>query len=500
MNIYTGSLSMNTDESCEVTVTKLNKSTKENSGKHNPRFDFGTNIDQEDAQTATIKELLVELNHENTSSKNGKQLDIKSLETVLRFLRAISGKPLKSSIEKHSIADIKTIKTLFNYNFGSQAHLIGLIEPPSHESQTIIDILTSPPTPDNEKVIDIIKRIISNLAKEIAPEELSEIDMVCDRMHLREMYLQGTKKSIDDILLSHIHVDDPLIKKSDEYLAYKTQEFHYSIQSLKCEPRIHIATYTYLKLLDYVHWLHFEISTQLTIPNDQGVANKEINFDQICRKLSESRNITISKDTNFMSLDEIPEFIWNFSSDISQLVSSSTGFKYNKRDVINDTMRATIVLDFYLYETRIPNYVDKKIIGVVHIVSAFCSILHQRKIKSKTGRKSRKYSSKLSSPQRLLDKYLSRETKHVPMTVVHIYQQRTKWYLTALLGRKDKFDSHMAAHISQSELNMDIYMLLDHVQIKNQISKYRDFMVKAAHDFVALHNKQDTILELKYEY
>ena len=86
------------------------------------------------------------------------------------------------------------------------------------------------------------------------------------------------------------------------------------------------------------------------------------------------------------------------------------------------------------------------------------------------------------------------------MTVVHIYQQRTKWYLTALLGRKDKFDSHMPVHISQSELNMDIYMSLDHVQIKNQISEYRNFMVKAAHDFVVLHNKQDTILEWVRKY
>ena len=92
---------MTTNKNYEATVTKPKKFTQENGGKHIPRFDFGTNIEPEGVQTATIKELLEELNYENISEKNrknGKKLDIKSLKTTLRFFRAITGRTIKSSV------------------------------------------------------------------------------------------------------------------------------------------------------------------------------------------------------------------------------------------------------------------------------------------------------------------------------------------------------------------------------------------------------------------
>ena len=492
-------------------AAKIKGSTKQSDIKYTRRFDFGVSQNSNENQTATIKELLAELNYENSTNSNdvqsdahGKQMDISYLETTLRFLRTISGQALRSTTEEHPIAAVKTIKTIFNYNHDSGVHLIGLIEPPGSESQAIVDILTSPPTSNKEKFLAIKDRIIGDIEKEISPEEKAEIAAICDPVRLREKYRQDTNEVIDRILLTHIHIDDDLMKEADDYLADKTRQFLKSITPIKPESRLHVATYTYLKLLDYVHRLHFEISTQLTIPRACIVDNMHVDFDLTCGKLSTAHGKSIAKDTNFMSIDEVTGFIDGYASDIAQLVSIATGFKYNKRDIlgdkkkensVTDSSRALIAIYLFLLAADLPNDKNRKPIGVVHVVAAFCSVLHQRKLKPNTEEISLKYNLLLDVPQKKLDAYITRKSKHLLYTAQFIYLERMKWYVNALLGRKDKADSHIAVQVAQSELSKDIFMSLDHVRIHEQINAYRDFMVKVAHDFVALHKKQNTTYE-----
>lgn len=482
----------------KLVAEKVEDAKQINSEKYTPRFNFGINIDHEGKQTATIKDLLEELTYENVSKFSGNKLDITYLKTVLRFFRDISGQALKSTTEKHPVADLKTIKMIFDYNRYSDAHLIGFLEPPGESSQSIIDVLTSPTTEDNEKLLKTIDRMIGDLAKEIDPEELRQIDDVCSQINFREAHHKNTNEAIDKIILTHININEDLLKEADDYLAEKTRDFHRSIIPIKKESRIHVATYTYLKILDYVHRLHFDISTQLTIPNDKGVANKQINFDSICKSLSDSLGRQILKDTNFMSIDEVSGFVEDYASDIAKIVSSSTGFQYNKRDVLNDKNRAIVIEVIYLARADLPNEKNMKPIGVVHVIAAFCSILHQRKMKSKIGKKSRKYSLKKSAPQKLLDEYMSNPKQGLPPSVQYIYTERVFWYGSAFLGRKDKYDSSKSLNITQSEIYRDVYMSLDHKKIKEKLDEYRAYMVDAANKFVDFHNRKDTNYEWTY--
>jgi hypothetical protein len=77
--------------------------------------------------------------------------------------------------------------------------------------------------------------------------------------------------------------------------------------------------------------------------------------------------------------------------------------------------------------------------------------------------------------------------------------KRTKWYVYALLGRKQKDDARIAVRIAQAMLARDIVMTLDHVQIRRRFKAYREFMVNEARAFVALHGKQDTVYEWHYK-
>ncbi|MBL8256434.1 MAG: hypothetical protein JNJ62_07525 [Pseudoxanthomonas mexicana] len=466
--------------------------------RYQPRFDFERRPASDEDQTATIKDLLHELNLQK-GNESIADYNLKSLGTTLRFVSSISDIAIPKRIDQHfPVASIKTIKLLFKCSQFIDAHLIRVIGIPGNNTPATVDFFTSPATPASEDVKRQISRMICILEKEIEKDDIAAIEEVCDPARLREQYRQDTNEAVDKILLTHIHLDDDLMEKADVHLADRTQEFLRSITPLRREPRLHVATYTYLKLLDYIHRLHFEIETQLTIPNDRGVANIRVDFGQICSKLSIIHMRTVTKDTNIMAVDEVALFIEGHRSDIAQLVSNSTGFKYNKRDVLSDSMRATIVLQLYLASTSLPSEANPKPIGVLHVVAAFCSVLHQRKVKSKPERNSKKYGAKFSAPQKLLDQYISLESTHIPWTVQFTYLKRIEWYVQALLGRKEKADSHLAVQIAQSELSKAVFMTLSHTQVLVHMSAYRAFVTKSAHDFVALHNKQDTIYEWRH--
>ena len=465
--------------------------------QHQPRFDFASNS-SDHRPTATIKELLIELNNKKRNDWIA-DYDLKSLRTTLRFVSSISTFEKPKRVGKaFSISTIKTIKLLFQSSQLIHSHLIRLIELPGGNTPASMDFFTSPINPESEVVERQIIHMISTLEKEIDKDEIASIEEICDPARLRDEFRKDTNEAIDKILLDHIHIDDDLMELADVYLAEKTRKFLKSVTPLKREPRLHVATNTYLKLLDYVHNLHFEVSTQLKIPNDSGVANKRIDFTEICKKVSASEQRPIAMETNFMAIGDVAGFVDAYPSDIAQMVLNATGFKYAKRDVPLDCMRASMSLVLYLAAADLPNENNEKPIGIVHIVAAYCSVLHQRKLKSKPEKNSKKYGTKLIAPQKILDSYLSRRSTHIPWTVQFKYRERTKWYVHALLGRKHKADSHIAVQIAQAELTRDVFMSLDHVQIREHVIAYRRFMEEAAHEFITLHNRQDTIYEWKH--
>lgn len=462
---------------------------KTNRDKPTSRFDFGNHIDSSSAKTATISELLQEINTD-FRPESGTVFNRKSLETVLRFLGSVSEQAFLSVKETYPLTTLKTVKLLFKHSRYSDSHLIRLIEPPGGNTTATVDFMMSPPTPVTEDVKERISLIVSALEREIDPEEVEAIKAICNPRQLREAYRKQTNELVDSVLLTHIHIDDDLLKEADKHLADQTRKFMKFSGPFSREPRLHVALYTYLKLLDYTHRLHFEVKTKLSIPNDRGVGNKRINFDRLCKALSEHFDRPIMKTTNFMTMSDMAWFFDEYASDIARLVTEATGFKYNKRDVTSDRKRAIAALQLYLFKAGLPNEVNECPLGVVHVIAAFSAVLHQRKTKSKLTKTSKKYSQGNTTPQKQLDAVISKKSKHLTWTASFIYLERVTWYVHALLERKDKSDSHNAFQIKQSDLMLTVYMTLDHAQIWEHISSYRDYMVRSAHDFIALNELQ----------
>lgn len=466
------------------------------------RFDFTSSDPKDSSQTATIKELLNELLFEITTTSSRKpihneytRMDIRQLEPALRLLRGISGKPLKKVSEPHPIDDIRTIKALYRSSYNRGMHLIGLIEPPGPNSQAIMDLLISPPTEQSAVVLEAIRNIIRKLELGIPEDEKDAIDAILGSGKEPEAYRMATNEAIDKVLLTHLHLDadGPLLQEADGYLYRKTMEFMNSIVPVQRESRLHVATYVYLRALEFLHALNFDIKTNCNIPNDKWVSNRQIDFSHICNSITSSHGVAIQKDTCFMSHADVPAFCIEHASELAQLVSAATDYTYNKRDILTgkDINRARYALYFYLTSINLPSDENPNPIGIVHVVAAFCSVLHQRKMKTKP-LKSRRYGHKLASPQKQLDAFIAREEESIPTSATTIYRERTQWYIHALLGRKHMADNHLSMQAMQSMLHRQIYMSLSHARIHEFTGKYRDHMVQAARDFISLHGKEET--------
>lgn len=471
--------------------------------KRPSRFDFGDNHTHTngDSQTATLKDLMDELTYEKTTNEDysgGSVMSINQLDTVLRLLRFISGKPLKSVTEKHPLADIKTIKSLYLNTFKKGMHLIGLIEPPGADSEVAMNILTLPPTEESGKVLEAKRHIIFELEREIFKEEKEHIDALFNPQHTPHAYWLGTNEAIDEVLLTHLHIveDASLLLEADAYLTAKTEEFMRTVTPAEKEKRLHISTYVYLRSLEFLHMLNFEITTNRTIPNDRIPGNMQVDLSELCKSIPPVHGVSIQGHTPFMSLADVPKFCIDNAKEIARLVKKVTTFKYRASDILEkqDAIRAKYALAAYLESIKLPSDENPNPIAVVHIVAAFCSVRHQRKMKSKP-KTSRRYSSKLIPPQKQLDAFINRKGEQLepmPPMAWFIYSERTLWYTHALLNQATVMRSHQSLQTAQAKLLSAIYTSLNLVLIPKLTALYQSHMVEAAQTFVALHGKENT--------
>lgn len=462
-------------------------------------FDFGANLDPKGEKSATIKDLLAEMNSER-SLADGSSYDLKSLGTVLRFLSSITGQHYLSIVQKLPLSTIKTIKLLHKKSRHIDAHLMRLIEPPRGSSNELLDFLTTPASEGGEDVKRLIKVMIGELSKEVDSTELNLISALADPEQLREKYLRDTNSAVDGILLSHIHIDDDLLIKADEFQTEKTRQFQLAASPFARESRADVATLVYLSILEYIHRLQFEVTTQLSIPNDIDISNIEIDVTNLCLAASVQAGTKIELGTNFLSTQEMEGFCLKNASELVAAIKKTTGIDYDNRALRKDMRRAYLVSLIYLRNVAVPSGAESKPLGIAHLISSFASILHQRSSKAALVKKSTKYTSSIADPQRQLDLFISKKLQHIQLITQYIYSERMQSYLYALLKRKDKYDSYKALQLAQTELTRDILSSLSPELIHESIMKYRDYMLLAATEFIVVNGLQNTWYEWKDLY
>lgn len=345
--------------------SSISESGSDEIWRYTPRFDFDATCKNDHSETATLKDLLDEIQFENTHDqwgrlidKTGRDIDISYLETVLRFFRSITGKELKKTTEVHSVADIKTIKYLYRKNESIGTHLISLIEPSSERHLLLLDIVTSEKSEEASLVFYLIEEIIKTFSLQIPKDELEKIKEVSECL---DTHYNFTNNSIDEIIYTRIHRDEKLSLEALRFICEETKNYHNSIKPLIKENRIIISTFTYLSVMILLFRHRMFIENQKLISEEKTSNCREIKFEEICRKASSNHNKTIMKYTNFISEDNFLQFSKEYASELVKLIKAATNTKYSKKNLINDSERAKTALEIHLSAHGYPNHENPKI-------------------------------------------------------------------------------------------------------------------------------------------
>ena len=361
--------------------------------EYKPRFDFGRDRNPDEPQTATIKELLNELNYEGTrtprgsiaasSQSDGNLINMQALESTLKFIPAATGEDLTGATHDLPISTIKTIKVLYAKNDDSGSHLFRRLARPTDGSATM-EHWTTRRTTRNEYTIKLADELLENLSLELSPERLRRI----------ETSLLTTSKLLECIELENFEILEPIYRQfsgKDEALATALKFMEQAAASYTPDasllqytaPALHERIYIYLRTLPFYHFIG-EYKRIVKAAEDL-VSNANPILEQMggfCEDLSEESGTVIHADTPITSIMEFPDFLSRYSLPLGKLVQQATDIRSNRRDLIGITGEAQKLLHAYVFHQWHKTSADVTNLSAADCVAALCAIRHQQKVKT----------------------------------------------------------------------------------------------------------------------
>ncbi|MFC4729601.1 hypothetical protein [Coralloluteibacterium thermophilus] len=361
--------------------------------KYKPRFDFDENNSWNAPQTATINELLDELNYEETrtsqgsmaanSQSNGKLITMQALESTLSFIREAVGEELNGTTRHHPIKTIKTIKLLYAKKDDSGSHLFRRLARPKDDSATM-EHWTARSTTRNEYTIKLADELMQTLSLELEPERLRRI----------ETSLLTTSKLLECIEHETFEILEPIyyrLSGNDEALAaaFKLMELAASSYVPDASPLqytappLHERIYIYLRTLPFYHFIgeykRIVKAQEDVVSHVQSVREQ---MGEFCKHLSKEIGTDVDADTPITSIMEFPEFLARHSLPLGKLVQLATGIKNNQRDLTGITGETKKLLHAYVFHQWHKTSADVTNLSAADCVAALCTIRHQQKVKT----------------------------------------------------------------------------------------------------------------------
>ncbi len=360
---------------------------------YKPRFDFNGRSNSTEPQTATINELLNELNYEGTrtfrgsmaanSQSNGKLITMQGLESTLSFIREAVGVELNGTTRHLPISTIKTIKLLYAKNDDSGSHLFRRLARPEDDSATM-EHWTTRRTTRNEYTIKLADEILETLGLELSPERLRRI----------ETSLLTTSKLLECIEHENFEILEPIYRRfsgKDEALATAFKFMEQAASNYIPDapllqyttPPLHERIYIYLRTLPFYHFIgeykRIVKAEEDVVQNARPVLEQ---MGEFCKNLSEECKTVIHADTPITSIMEFPDFLNRYSLPLGKLVQQATDIRSNRRDLIGITGETQKLLHAYVFHQWHKTSAEITNLSVADCVAALCAIRYQQKVKT----------------------------------------------------------------------------------------------------------------------
>ena len=429
-----------------------------------PRFDFGANIDPCQPKTDTAAELLKEINREY-NPKSGEPANFKSLDRVLGLVHEITGESVPNSTAPVPLSTLKTIKLLFLTNHKSKRHLIGLIEPPGADNPATMEFCTGTTVSRDKKGAELIHSLVKKLEREIAPEKLAQLSELATPKDLASFseafisHIEQTNDTVFGIFSSQIVADSRGQANAYYALSKAIDSMNYRRSSDELTPA-HEAMHCHLVTLGLQHFiLHHRtfIKDILTNYRINPIADQ---CTHLCDALSELTKGPVDPNQKIVSVNDCPKLVAVYRKEFKSLVKAATGLdtKNSERFVENIRLAKAILASYgdRCYDESNP---DVKLLSILDIVAALCSVRHQQEFGTKYPAYWPAQKSQGTNVEAMFKKGLRKNDPHQHQGVAQIYLYRFAEYQAAFTNTTESYRGWMAYQVSRLDAYARIFKL-----------------------------------------
>lgn len=441
--------------------------------RYAPRFNFAHYEIESADQTATLKELLDEINTERGLKTPGRQVSIHSLRHILPFLGRLSEREYKSITEPLPLTTIKTIKLLYVENrrlntsepeddssdkakSGRKAnekgiHLLDLIEIPSYDKASM-ESATGTTVAQDAKGREAIDRICSKLAVEISPQKLESSISFFGQKKTRTTsegvidYIEYTNDIIHQELTKSIPNDPKALGNAFVELAIFTyRASNYKVNGEAPKALLHEQLYVHLQSLGFVHFaMHhnkFARSTKIA-PDKKPTISKQV--EDLIAALCDAIGTDVTPNSRSFSTNDVCRIVENHCAHIKLIVEKVTGLPTRSQGLKSDAPRAEKILRSHAFRSLDSIDLDAHNLTLHDIIAALCSFRYQQT--ARTPYQPKWFGQEMSEGRSTsihFDKGLKSTKPHVYQGVFQTYYYRFGQYKAALEGRTIIHESWM---------------------------------------------------------
>lgn len=366
--------------------------TKENTTRQ-PRFDFGSPPDPDELQTATLGELLEELNYESTFSEKGKRaehspaggvaVNEESLKLTLSFIQNALGERIQGTTDLLPLSTVKTIKLLYLKNDSSDTQLYRRLARPDDTSATM-EHWEVRNTSRNEQTITIVSELMAAIRPELNAMKSSRIDTILLETSQLLEYMEQENFEILAPIYKQFHGDDHSLARAFSQMAKRISSYRPMQQPRAAlTTPLHEKLYIYLRTLPFFHFvgeytrhIRAEEALELTV---HPIPDK---VNEFCNALSREMGFQVNERVPVTSIADFPEFLSRHTLEFSKLVQHATGIKSERRELLGISDAALKVLHAYVFHQW--HRTDPEVVNltVPDCVAALATIRIQQKKKT----------------------------------------------------------------------------------------------------------------------
>lgn len=453
---------------------------------HGGRFEFGS-IDGSESQTASIKELLAEINHERGSTE-GIEIGVNSLVTTLDGVARITGREIaRSEIKPRPIVELKTIKRLYLAAIENRVHLFNLIDPPHLLDKSTLEFRDTYPAPRNEIATGVVSDLLMHLSKEIAQERLALVNQTITNLPELLLTVEKQDAAIGDVLKMHCGGDLDALAAAYRELVARIK--NYQPQQKPASNPLNEAIYTYLRTLRYAHFaLGFEQASELAAIR-QEIAPISHELAVFCSGLSKSMGRPALLATPIISISQFPDFVNQRKPELIALIEKATGLKTERAKLTRIVELAKRLLNLYCYFHLGERNTKSELLSAWDCVAALCTIRHEQFADTRhapywpaqeaQGDKILRHllpsrrDKKQPPGHRSIDELYSAD--YVPHAINQILYQRFCSVQSALLGLGDIHDARMAYRVARHKKLAECFRFNDVNHINDELVQFHAY-------------------------